>query len=163
MKRVAFLLCVSLTLTFEMVAQFGPKTYLERPARFQKPVENVDLKTNDTRVDKLRWTVWSDRDGNETREFAGTGRVVTTLGFLEEYIVAEEKDEYIHIFKDPLPRVLEMGNDAKDCGWVEKSKMLLWPHCLVMSKGKIAKKVFLTTEYTERHGNRSVSFRVFRG
>ncbi len=92
---------------------------------------------NDT---KNLWVVFSDRDNNEAYTDATGAKVLSKLNFMQPFFVMDVKNDYVHLVKwvEQIDDYLDKGQkdytlsqELPDCGWVHKSKLLLWTHCLL--------------------------------
>ena len=121
------------------------KVALKKPFKYFEPYEDIDDYSETEEKDLTReWIVYSDRTNNKTYDKPGSTAVKKSLGFLEEFLVLDETDKYIHIVKDPnVDFDGTLSSSAKDYGWISKDKMLLWEHCLVTRIGKIDKKAMV--------------------
>ena len=111
-------------------AVFLPKKALGQPAKYNLPVNSYDIEKTEDRF-PLPWIVYSDRDNNRTYFTYKQKTPYRRLFFMEKYIVVEEKNEYVHIVKDPNISRLTLSDYAIDYGWIHKKNLLLWRRCLV--------------------------------
>ena len=137
---------------------------LEMPHKYKTPVEGTDYTPAKKRASGSRWVVFSDSENNTTTTTAGGTEELESLGFLEEFYVAEEQGDYLHLIKDEYisfngsfsPRV-------EDYGWINKSRLLLWSHCLVTRQGGIDKKaMILNTLNTVKRALKSSDSKIIR-
>ncbi len=91
-------------------------------------------------------------DGSGYRSYKGpssSSGVKKYPNFLQNFYVASIKGKYFHIISDPdLNAVnLTFSPHAIDYGWIESSKLLLSPHCLLTPKGKVNVKAMLMNTF----------------
>ena len=122
-------------------AQYTPM-YL--PYKFTMPYEDMNLLKEKGKETGSFWTVYSDRANNKSFERPVSGIVKKNMRWKEPFIVVEENDKYIHIFKDPDPSET-LSDRAEDYGWVKKENMLLWTKPLHNSKSIKKKAMILNT------------------
>ena len=87
------------------------------------------------------WSVYSDRDHNPTyTEPDSTLPEMERLSFAQQLYVLEEggsDGDYIHVVYDPGLDGFDLSGHQKDYGWIHKSKVLLWSHCMVGEVSRI--------------------------
>jgi hypothetical protein len=145
------LIIVLLSNFFEEINLFSqklPKKMIEKPRKYQQPVKPdfktpVDTSPTNETLPNQQWIVYSDRDNNPTYKSSTGNQKFKTLNFLDDFFVAEEKGDWLHIVKDPNPDFLNFSNQADDYGWIRKSNLILWQHCLVTSVGFISQKAMI--------------------
>lgn len=106
---------------------------MDIPSKYILPESGVDLGFSASRMSGVVWKVYADRAGVKTTEMPGKGKEVASLDFLHPLYVYEDDGEYLHVIFDPA--IEETGTfslQAKDMGWLAKSRALLWTHCLVV-------------------------------
>jgi hypothetical protein len=84
------------------------------------------------------WEVISDRSGNVSySDFTGK-TVKERIKFLETFYVCNQSGEYLHIYADPGPdfKTGLLSSQAVDKGWIRRSTVLLWKHCLIEKSTK---------------------------
>ena len=84
------------------------------------------------------WTVYSDRDNNQTYESPSlSGAKCTTLKFNETLRIAQIKGNFALVYVEPNKQVVYPKiSEAAECkGWVPMSNLLLWQSCLASSEG----------------------------
>ena len=124
------------------------KMPLNLPNKFQMPATGDDLKIDLSQVGdeqkiNIPWEVYSDRDKNATFLTDSEDKIFKTLNYLDNFFVFEENDKYLHIIKDETFNKTVFSENSEDYGWIKKSKLLLWNHDLVTSKGKINRKAMI--------------------
>jgi hypothetical protein len=125
-----------------LLAQFTPQKYLKKPVKYFKPTEIINEANND-KSDQV-WEIYSDRANNQTYETANSGQPKMTIGFMDAFVVLEEKENYLHIYKDTTITLNgSMGKNAVDFGWIPKENMLLWGKCLLTESGSISLKAMI--------------------
>jgi len=125
-------------------AQTEGKVLFNRPDEYELPREGQEiLKSSQDRPTTSTWLVYSDRDDNPTYVTADLGsQKVKSLNFMDVFYVIDEKDNFLHIFKQDWNATqlgkknrsaheVKAGFDDHDYGWVPKDKVLLWSHSLV--------------------------------
>ena len=137
-----------------------PNTVLEKPQKYEVPLQHVNYSATPTLIKGTTWQVLSDNAYNKTYTKPG-GRTVakTIVDFLDDFLVAEETMDYIHLIKDGNP--METGKLFEDYGWAAKADMLLWSHCLVSENEFIDVKAILvnTLDYIKNDQLKSASGR----
>jgi hypothetical protein len=118
-------------------------TILEKPKKYQNPVDENDLAPTNERMSLQAWMVWSDRQDNQTFTSPQGGQPFKKLGFLEPFYVIDEEGEYVRIARDPAPTALALSQSAEDCGWIHKRNLILWSSCLMTERGKIPNKAMI--------------------
>jgi hypothetical protein len=85
-----------------------------------------------------KWEVISDRSENLTFTDYSGQIVKEKVKFLESYYVCNEVGDYLHIFSDSNPDLQKgiLGKTTIDRGWIRKSTLLLWKHCLIEKSTK---------------------------
>ena len=119
-----------------------PKKVLFKPASYKKPKENNFIRG--TELSNVIWTVFSDRSGNITHTKPGSSLEKCSLSFMDAFCVLEERDGFLWLIKQGF--VDEDGYvlpESEDCGWIEKSKLLLWNNCLVTDDCNLNKKAMI--------------------
>lgn len=84
------------------------------------------------------WTVYSDRDNNQTYEQPSlSGAKCATLTFNQTLRIAEIKGNFALVYEEPNKQVIypEISNRAVCKGWVPMSNLLLWQSCLASDVG----------------------------
>lgn len=131
---------IIIVMTFSSIGQVSQKA-MKIPIKYQTPIENVSLTPSDIRRPGSYWIVYSDKNANKTYEDPNGKKIKRTIGFMENFYVAEENELRVHIIKDHNYSEEEgFSSNLEDFGWIEKENLLLWDHCLVTEKGKINKK-----------------------
>jgi hypothetical protein len=137
---------------------------LEKPTKYQHPVDNLDLSDSKDRVTTLPWIVFSDRSENVSYSDTSKSKARSRLGFFEWYYVVEEEKDFVHVVKDSIARALTLSKAAKDFGWIEKKRVLLWERCLVTEVGDIPKRVMManTISYARSQQGKDLEKFFFR-
>ena len=146
MKKTVLTFVFILSCSYLICQVLTEKVALKQPSKYLEPYdEDIDDYSETDERDLVReWIVYSDRLNNKTYDKPGSTTVKKILGFLEEFLVIDETEKYIHIVKDPNVNVDgKLSNSVKDYGWISKDKMLLWNHCLITRIGKIDKKAMV--------------------
>ena len=84
------------------------------------------------------WTVYSDRDNNQTYEAPSLSAAkCTTLSFNETLRIAQIKGNFALVYEEPNKQVVypEISHRAVCKGWVPMSNLLLWQSCLANEAG----------------------------
>ena len=84
------------------------------------------------------WTVYSDRDNNQTYEQPSlSGAKCATLNFNQTLRIAEIKGNFALVYEEPNKQVIypEISHRAVCKGWVPMSNLLLWQSCLASDEG----------------------------
>ncbi len=156
MKKLESMLLLFLLVSGNSIygQELKPVNIMEQPQKYQRPHDDNDLSPDTMRVPLKVWVVYSDRDSNETFREPGQMNTYKKLSFLESFYVTDEQGEYVRIASDPHPDGMALSVDAVDYGWIQKRKLILWPHALMTSPGNIAKKgmVLNTIESTKLRG-----------
>jgi hypothetical protein len=132
----------------------GKHQLLRKPMAYDMPtgktIEGEDSKRS-TRGE-ARWTVYSDREDNDTYFDKKCIRKNTTLHFMDCFVVAQETDDAVRLVRfDPVnqPFVEKSGSkkgelvfksNAEDVGWIKKTRVLLWSSALVNDSTKYTQK-----------------------
>lgn len=122
-----------------------PKTVKEKPAKYQLVSDQEDIFATTEVLNYQVWTVYSDRENNITYTEPGGTERYGTLHFMEQFYVADEKEDYVRLVRDLDIKGINLSPNAIDFGWINKDKLLLWNHCLVTppEKGNINKKAMV--------------------
>lgn len=125
---------------------FSQDRVLYRPAKYVKPIDETDLKVSSERASSY-WRVYSDRSDNVTYnspEDTTNSNFNKRLYFLDVFYVIDERDEYIRILKDPNfdSRNNRLSGQKINYGWIHKSKVILWDHCLV-TENQVSRKTMV--------------------
>lgn len=139
--QITFIL-LALTITNIATAQdkeIYNKKILQMPVEYIKPtgiVATRKAKKLPVSGPKNDWVVYSDRANNPTYETPNGAKTGKMLQFMESFYVIDETKNYVQLIKRDLVSI--KGNSrkvntekAEYCGWVEKSKLLLWRNALV--------------------------------
>ena len=119
-----------------------PEKAMEIPVKYVTPQEEVSLVESENTRPGSFWVVFSDKNDNKTYENSSGKKHKNTIGFMNDFYVAEETRDRLHIVKDVKYRE-GFSSSAEDYGWVDKEDMLLWDHCLVTRSGDINKKAMV--------------------
>jgi len=117
-----------------------PTKALETPVKYITPEEGISLSIDLKKRPGSFWVVFSDRKGNKTYESSTGNKIKRTVGFMDNFYVAEEEDHRVHIIKDPNYKDEGFSASSEDFGWIDKNNLLLWDHCLITKEGRINKK-----------------------
>jgi hypothetical protein len=123
-------------------SQSLPTRVLYRLKSYEKPKEGMTFENGEK--SSIIWTVYSDRNGNNSYTEPGGSDVKCSLAFMDAFCVLEERGNSLWLIKPEL--VDEDGyvfSDAEDCGWVEKDKMLLWSNCLITNECSLNRKAMI--------------------
>ncbi len=116
---------------------FPQKTVHKAPAVYRYPTGAVAAPgaAKDKRTNIMgAWIVFSDRSDNPTYQAPDGMTQKKTMNFMEAFYVAEEKGNFLHLYKFDY---LAFGNKGKitvpleDYGYAPKDKLLLWRMALV--------------------------------
>jgi hypothetical protein len=101
-----------------------------KPDVFHVPYPGVNIGKMNEMLTRY-WVVYSDRDNNSTYTRPGGSEVFKTIGFMEEFKVAEISSNYLHIYKETKasPTYPVISPSAVDYGWISMDNLLLWQHC----------------------------------
>lgn len=119
-----------------------------KPDVFHRPYPGVDIGKMKEMLTRY-WVVYSDRDNNTSYTRPGGSVVFKTLGFMEEFKVAEISTNYLHIYKETQASPLNLGisTSAVDYGWISMDNMLLWQHCYQDAVTHIDKKAMVLNTF----------------
>lgn len=81
------------------------------------------------------WMVFSDRNENNIFMQSDSREIKEQVQFLDPFYVTNERNGFLHLYRDPGPG-LDLGklsSNAQDMGWIHKSHLLLWRHCILDS------------------------------
>ena len=142
MKRNG-LLTIFILFSCLLLAQTEGKKILYIPAQYVKPHEGVKAAEVQPSSD-MPWMVYSDRANNKTYTTSTGLTVFKTLDFLQTFFVVEQKDDWIHIYKEAegTESSYTLSKNAADFGWIKTDNMLLWRKCLYTDK-EVSKKAML--------------------
>ena len=142
MKRNG-LLTIFILFSCLLLAQTEGKKILYIPAQYVKPHEGVKAAEVQPSSD-MPWMVYSDRANNKTYTTSTGLTVFKTLDFLQTFFVVEQKDDWIHIYKEAegTESSYTLSKNAADFGWIKTDNMLLWRQCLYTDK-EVSKKAML--------------------
>lgn len=129
-----------------------PEKALEKPKKYILPSQSLNYKLSNDRNAGEYWVVFSDRTINPTYKEATSIERKSVIQFMDWFYVAEETHTRVHIVKDPDLDYGNFSDDAVDYGWIDKSKLLLWDHCLVDPKSGTNKKAITITRHIENKG-----------
>ncbi|MFZ9046372.1 MAG: hypothetical protein ACO2ZZ_10945 [Cyclobacteriaceae bacterium] len=110
---------------------FAQKRALTRPFKFLKPtIETSD--DLDARKSPYLWTVFVDREGVAVYKDKKLKNELDdrSLGFMDQYIVADETDNSLLLFVDPNIDSIDFSSTAREIGWVSKDRVVLWERFL---------------------------------
>ncbi len=100
------------------------------PFKYLHPEADTD-ETIDTRKSPYLWYVFIDRDGVPVYRDKNFRNVEDYQSyFMERFIVAEETEEALLLYKDPNIDSTNFSNDAQEVGWVDKKNLVLWDRFL---------------------------------
>jgi len=124
---------------------YAQKRVLGKPVKFKNPVDKEGFQTSNTREkDKNSpWVAIADRSTMTYKSPNTKSEKAADVKFKESFYVTEEKGSWVRIAKAKLSSGTKVEGKAKDYGWIEKSKILLWTTGLTDEKTKINKKAFL--------------------
>jgi len=123
------------------------KRVIYMPMKYNQPQSDDSLNVDISRVKdsgrmSIVWEVYSDKSGNKTYHAPG-GEEYKEADFMEQFFVLEEREDYIHIVKDPELQKDTLSAQAEDYGWINKNDLLLWSNNLVTRKGRINRKAMI--------------------
>ena len=144
MKTIASLLLIIQApfLMAQSPSAFGKKVK-NMPKRYEKPYASTYLSKEGSKGSSP-WVVFSDRDDNFTTTAPGGSLVMKKLNFMEPFYVSDEKNGYLKLIKYQAGML--KGRKVMDkktivsCGWISKSKMLLWHRSYTNQKSGFAEK-----------------------
>jgi hypothetical protein len=137
-NRIYLIALLQFLISFSLSAQL-PEKALEIPIKYINPEDEISLSSDTRTRPGSYWVVWSDRNDNTTYAGPSLGQQKKRINFMEPFYVAAETDEMVQLIKDEY-YFEKFSSRAEDYGWIEKTKVLLWDHCLVTKQGKINKK-----------------------
>jgi hypothetical protein len=117
----------------------------ELPRELVIPLENINI-FNISKVVKvgIPWNVYSDREHNQTYMSYKAIKTFKKASFLESFYVIDEKENYLHIVKDPKLNInSELSSFAESYGCISKRNLLLWRHCLVVKESLVNQKAMV--------------------
>jgi len=132
------------------------------PMKYNQPVSDDSLNVDVSEAGQgermaIVWEVYSDRANNPTYH-APDGQEYKKADFLELFFVLEERENFLHIVKDPNLNKDTLSAQAEDYGWIPRDNLLLWSNNLVTEKGRINRKAMIlnTVEQlkTEKEGDK---------
>jgi len=136
MKNRIYLLAILLfVISFSLSAQL-PEKALEIPIKYINPEDDISLSSDTRTRPGSIWVVWSDRNDNTTYAGPSLGQQKKRINFMEPFYVAAETEDMVQLVKDEHYSE-KFSSSAEDYGWIEKTKVLLWDHCLVTKQSKI--------------------------
>lgn len=143
MTRIVTFIYLIITASFKLYSQVG-QCPMQRPELFENPTENIEILSKvysrGQSCDDM-WMVRADREGLKTDRGIA-------LEFRQLYLVIEEKEDHIRIASANIDySTNRLTSRAKDLGWIEKRKMLLWQEGLV-SQDQYRIKVIATHTLT---------------
>jgi hypothetical protein len=132
--------------------------------KYQKPSSHVDYAPDSVRVPQQPWIVLSDREANTTYADPKETATRTSLGYLAQCFVVEERGEYVHVVKDSARAGLQLSRHYEDCGWIHKKNLLLWDFCISDRGTGTPKRVMILNTLAHirqngRHSSDQVEFR----
>jgi len=138
-------LTVFVLFSLTLIAQDGKKILMV-PPQYIKPHEGEKI-AEIQQSSELPWMVYSDRSNNKTYSTSNGLTIFKTIDFLQSFYVIEEKDGWIHIFKEAegTEGSFTLSKNAVDYGWVKTENMLLWRRCLYTNKDVSKKAMLLNT------------------
>lgn len=137
-SQVYILTTLFFVFSFSLIAQV-PEKALEIPIKYINPEDETSLSPDNRTRPGSWWVVWSDRNENITYVGPVKGQQKKKISFMEPYYVAAETNDMVHLVRDEHYSE-KFSQSAEDYGWIEKTNLLLWDHCLVTKQGKINKK-----------------------
>ncbi len=154
MKKLTILI-VAIVFYLPVYSQLENLHILNFPAKFSNSAEPTVSDINqypifhDNRSVEKNWVVYSDRNNNPTFSRPGSNGIFKRTQFLQKFFVVEEDGDFIHIVEDETdPLDIKLSNNAKDYGWIHKSKVLLYKSCLKNMKKINQKGMLVNTEET---------------
>lgn len=142
-KMKNFCLLLALFVMISSLAAGQGKKIINVPPKYFKPHENIETSVPEESTG-YPWVVYSDRPGNKTYKDPDGIKVLKELNFLDWFYVVEEKESWIHIYKEAegVDYNEYLSKNAVDFGWVDKRNMLLWKNCM-FNENEIAKKAMV--------------------
>jgi len=168
MKKISILFLIILLLIFDfMIANFvDARKVKELPREVIIPLENINIFNISKKIKEgMPWVVYSDREKNQTYMSYKAMRLFKKASFLQSFYVLEEKENYLHIVKDPkLNSNSELSSFSESYGWISKRNLLLWNHCLVGKESLVNQKAMVlnTLDYLQKKGASGHKFLKFR-
>ena len=156
-----FIQGISLAQTLPKRCQVSLPEYIANTGKVQ-PDWTKNLKWQDWAVSKIKrndfgrantivWQVYSDRANNNTYKEPDTSSgVFTTLGFMEQFNVAEIKNGFALLYKT-FYTGFDISSDAQCFGWVPVDNLLLWQEC-PLTHNKIYQKALVVHDPL-KHGS----------
>jgi hypothetical protein len=119
-------------------------------------------------VPGTKWVVFSDGEQNIPDPLKPDKTYSTLhLKFLDPLFVVDEKQAFVHIYQDQQFDALlnKFSPHAKDLGWIAKSQVLMWKHCLIDSISQQALQAIILSEagtmQAEGDGSTNEGIQVF--
>ncbi len=174
--RIVISLILSILISGNVIYGQEFRSVLGFPNKFSKPIdlqgeemESYVKSASGPKSGSKPWRVICDREGLDTYSEPSPSSIKKKkLTFKDWYYVADEKGNYLQLVKmngSPDNNLnIPKGSFVEDFGWVEKSKLLLWPCGLRSARTDIyLKSLILYTEEAAdkviRFNNKGVQFR----
>jgi hypothetical protein len=145
--RNIILLIIALFISnFCLMAQaLLPKKAQNRPAAYTSPLSKAYYGPLDMRnpLENMHWFVFSDRENNISYTDPQKSNIAKKIGYLERFLVAEVRGDFVHIYQDDYSNFPNISPDAVDFGWVAKDNLILSTHCLLNEHGFEKKALML--------------------
>lgn len=110
------------------------------PRLYSENYNHPNVKSVRSEKNKRAWLVYSDRAENKTKEYPGGTLDHTELGFMEPLLVIGKKGDYYKLIKYK-PEILDNNRlknykEAEFCGWLHKSRLLLFDNSISEIRNK---------------------------
>ena len=143
---IPFFFCLVILCTTGLYAQRLPKQMIFKPEAYVLPYEGLSLaEATETPSKGKLWFVYGDQDGMLTNSRPAGGSALQQLAFGQIYCVVDEDGEYLRLALDHQVNYRgKLSSEAEDFGWIHKSDVLLWEHCLISpQQGNLYRKVMI--------------------
>ena len=123
----------------------GQKNVVNKPEKFVKPVDGVELSPVNAKLSSIPWYVYSDRSDNPVFN-TQTGQTASSkLGFGEKLAVVQlsQNGERLLVAHEPDIENRSLKSTSSSIGWVDIDNLLLWENCLIDPKYHIDKKAMI--------------------
>jgi len=149
MKQKKIFFVLSLIIAYLALYSCDPVNFMTRakriPLLYSINYNYPNVKSISSEINKRAWIVYSDREGNKTKEFPGGSLDYRELKFMEPLIVIGSKGDYYKLIKYN-PAVLNDRNqltnrgEAEYCGWLHKDNLLLFDNAITEVRNGIKLK-----------------------
>lgn len=163
MKKYYLLILILQIVNPLLYAQL-PKAATGRPEVFdvfqnETKIESVIASAKYFKAGKIKsyWKVYSDRANNITYD-KPEGSKKAELGFMDNVIVAEINNNWVHIYTETYLQVWPaISATAVDLGWIKIDKLVVSGYCLATNSKFTHKAMVLTNISTLENGSNYIS------